>query len=227
MKVSAYLIIRADSTRVANKNFRMLGDRPLYAWIVAALRKSRFVDEIVINTDVPERFDSLPSDGRIRIKSRPEDLRGAGVTANALIRSDLNGFSHETILMSHATNPFLETASIDDAIRAFFKGGCDSLFSVTRFQNRLYDAAGAPVNHQAGVLLQTQDLSPLFFENSCLYVFSKASFLESGSRIGKNHKMFEIDKSEALDIDDEEDWKIAELMAGGMKQRRSSRIEGK
>jgi len=89
----------------------------------------------------------------------------------------------------------------------------DSLFSVNRLQTRLYYQDGRPVNHDPGKLIRTQDLNPLFEENSNFYIFSRKSFFEAGGRrIGLRPQMFEIDKLEAIDIDDERDFELAEIL---------------
>ena len=54
-----------------------------------------------------------------------------------------------------------------------------------------------------------------FEENSCLYIFSKKSFDKTNSRIGMHPYLFTLPKYESIDIDDSEDWEIAEsLMLG-------------
>ena len=80
-------------------------------------------------------------------------------------------------------------------------------------QTRLYKADGQAYNHNPEELLRTQDLEPLFEENSNFYIFTKESFLNSGKkRIGIKPFMFEIDKIEAVDIDEPQDFVIAESL---------------
>ena len=89
----------------------------------------------------------------------------------------------------------------------------DSLFSVTRIQSRLFWESGEPVNHNPEELLRTQDLPPLFEENSNIFLFSKTSFTAAANkRIGLSPKMFVMDKLEAIDIDEEDDWIMAETL---------------
>ena len=88
----------------------------------------------------------------------------------------------------------------------------DSLFSVTRIQTRLWDSSGRAVNHDPAVLLRTQDLPPLYEENSCLYIFTRSTLESRHNRIGERPLMFEIDRLEAWDIDEESDFRIAELL---------------
>jgi CMP-N-acetylneuraminic acid synthetase len=84
---------------------------------------------------------------------------------------------------------------------------------VTRLQTRLYWEDGSPLNHNPAELLRTQDLPPVFEENSNIYIFSRASFDHAGRmRIGKTPLMFEMDRLEAVDIDEEADFRVAEAL---------------
>ena len=118
-----------------------------------------------------------------------------------------------------STNPLLRTDTITRAIEAFLanRHQHDSLFGVTRIQSRLWDSRGNAVNHDPAVLLRTQDLPPIYEENSNLYIFDAATLRERHNRIGHRPMVFEIDREEAWDIDEELDWKIVELI---YKQRR-------
>jgi CMP-N-acetylneuraminic acid synthetase len=88
----------------------------------------------------------------------------------------------------------------------------DSLYSVTRLQTRLWDRLGRAINHDPEDLIQTQDLPPVFEENSCIYIFTGQTLLSRRNRLGERPLMFEIDSSEAWDIDNELDFQIAEFL---------------
>ena len=92
-------------------------------------------------------------------------------------------------------------------------GSGDSVFTVNKFQTRFYRADGSAINHDPDNLIRTQDLEPWFEENSNLYVFSAASFARTNARIGKHPHMFEMGRSESVDIDDQESWYMAEAMS--------------
>jgi CMP-N-acetylneuraminic acid synthetase len=108
----------------------------------------------------------------------------------------------------------LNSGTISKAIGAFWENypTFDALFSVTRLFTRLWDANGKPVNHDPNVLLRTQDLPPMYLENSCLYIFSKEILEARHNRLGKHPLMFEISAEEAWDIDTELDFEIANFL---------------
>jgi CMP-N-acetylneuraminic acid synthetase len=94
----------------------------------------------------------------------------------------------------------------------------DSLFGVTRLQTRLWDSLARAVNHNPAILLRTQDLPPIYEENSCLYIFTREILESKHNRIGDRPFMFEIESLEAVDIDEELDFKVAELLYKELNQ---------
>ena len=110
--------------------------------------------------------------------------------------------------------PGSHASTISAAIRVIMENfpAYDSLFSVTRRQTRYWDELGRAINHNPAILLQTQDLPPVFEENSCLYIFTKETLQLQRNRIGLRPFMFEIDPEEAWDIDEEIDFKIVDLL---------------
>jgi CMP-N-acetylneuraminic acid synthetase len=146
--------------------------------------------------------------------SRPTALCADNVPMNDILLYDTDQVSADLYLQTHSTNPLLRSETISDAIKSFQKQyeEFDSLFSVTRFQTRLWDEHTRPVNHDPDILLQTQDLSPIFEENSCIYLFTARKLRERKNRIGEKPMMYEIKPYEALDIDEESDFKIADII---------------
>ena len=133
---------------------------------------------------------------------------------NEIIKHDLSLVDGEFFLQTHSTNPLVKAETFDKAINDFFTNlpKKDSLFSVNKYQTRLWDKYGKAINHNKNILLKTQDLEPLYEENSCIYIFGRKSFLEKNNRIGDKPLIFEMDKFESVDIDEEIDFYIAEKM---------------
>ncbi len=220
--IVALMPLKAHSARVAGKNFRALGGRPLFRWMLDTLLSIPGITRVVINTDAREllREHGLVEGGRTTIRDRKRELCGDFVSMNLILEDDLAAVPAEVYLMTHVTNPLLSAATVERAIGKFLEasagGTADSLFSVTRYQSRFYDADQRPVNHDPQNLIRTQDLPPLFEENSNLYLFTAASIAASGARIGLRPLLFETPALEAIDIDDEQDWRLAEaLVAAG------------
>lgn len=216
MKFIALLPLKGHSERVPNKNMRLFNGRPLYHCVADVLEACQYVSSFLINTDsqiIAE--DAVKYYSKVRIIERPKELCGDLVPMNDIIGYDMKESDGEHFIQTHSTNPLLTVETLNCAVEKYFKAleAFDSLFSVTRLQTRLYWASGEPVNHNPDELLRTQDLPPIFEENSNLYLFSKSSFHAAGNkRIGLKPKMFEINKMEAVDIDEEEDFNLAETL---------------
>lgn len=215
-KVIALLPMKGHSERVPNKNLRDFAGVPLYHAVMKSLLASPYISKVIINTDSELiKSDALANFDRVEVMDRPEAIQGDFVSMNEIIRYDLDHTNADHYLQTHSTNPLLSAETINAAIEAYFNGQeqHDSLFSVTRLQTRLYWEDGKPVNHNPQELLRTQDLPPVFEENSNFYIFSKASFLNSGEkRIGLKPILFEVNKLEAVDIDYPEDFELAEIL---------------
>ena len=136
------------------------------------------------------------------------------VRMNLVLEHDTAAVPADFYLQTHATNPLLRPETISQAIRIFLSRypDNDSLFSVTRVQSRLYDRAGRALNHDPAELLQTQDLPPVFQENSCLYLFTRSGLTAQHHRVGPHAHMFEIPAVEAWDIDDELSFEICDCL---------------
>lgn len=219
MHIIALLPMKGHSERVPNKNMKLFNGKPLYRIVLDTILKSKYINEVHINTDseiicndIRENYDS-----RVFIIDRPKDIIGDFVSMNKIIEYDLSKSEGDLYVQTHSTNPLLKAESLDKAIEKQIEFSdskeYDSIFSVTKLQSRLYDKDCNAYNHNINELLRTQDLDPLFEENSNFYIFSKESFAASNNkRIGIRPYMFELDKIEAIDIDDKRDFIIAETL---------------
>ena len=214
-KIVALVPMRHHSVRVPQKNYRDFAGKPLYQRIIATLLVVPEIDSILVDTDSTEVQRGLAVEfPQVEVVDRPEDLRGDKVSMNEILIHDTGLVSADYYLQTHSTNPLLQAKTISNAINMFLKylPEYDSLFGVTRLQTRLWNQMGQPINHDPNVLLRTQDLPPIYEENSCIYIFNRQTMLERRNRLGERPLMFEIPALEALDIDEELDFTIAEML---------------
>jgi len=207
--------MRHHSQRVPGKNYRLLAGRPLFHHIIQTLQTVPEIGQIVVDTDSQPVMDGLRQDfPQVMVINRPEDLRADDVPMNDILLHDTAQMPADFYLQTHSTNPLLRPETVSRAIKTFLDQypEKDSLFSVTRWQTRLYDQHGAAINHDPSVLIQTQDLPPVYEENSCLYLFTRQNLLKKHHRIGDHPILFEIDQAEAWDIDEELDFAITDFL---------------
>jgi CMP-N-acetylneuraminic acid synthetase len=221
--ISALVPMKGQSERVPSKNTRLLGNVPLFYHMLRSLQEARQVHQILVDTDSDKIKELLHQDfPRVVIIDRPAALLGAKVPMTSIIAHDLKFIKTEHFLQTHATSPFLRSATIDAAITAYYNGltkGFDSVFGVSRFQTRFYDHQGLPLNHDPDIMLPSQDMRPIYEDNSSLYINSVINFRKHNNRIGIKPFLFEIPKLEALDIDEPEDFLFCEAIKYFYDQR--------
>ena len=214
-KIIALVPMRHHSQRVPGKNYRPLAGMPLYQHIIETLLAVPEISAILVDTDSPPVIEGLRRDfPQVRVIERPEHLRADAIPMNEILLYDTSLLEADFYLQTHSTNPLLRPETISKAIQTFLADYPvhDSLFSVTRLQARLYDQHGRALNHDPEVLLQTQDLPPVYEENSCIYLFSGETLVRRRNRLGDRPLMFEINADEAWDIDEELDFAIADFL---------------
>jgi len=219
MKLIALVPMRHNSQRVPGKNYRDLAGKPLYQHIIETLLAVPDINEIVVDTDSDPVMNGLRENfPQVKIINRPEHLRADDMPMNEILIHDTEQYPADFYLQTHSTNPLLKSETISRAIQLLLTHypNYDSLFSVTRWQTRFYDKAGNAVNHNPRELIQTQDLPPMYEENSCIYIFTRENLIAKRHRISDQPLMFEIPRLEAVDIDTESDFQIANIL---MKMR--------
>jgi len=218
-KLITLVPMRHHSQRVPGKNYRDLAGKPLYQHIIEMLLAVPEINEIVVDTDSDPVMNGLREHfPQVKIINRPEHLRADDMPMNEVLIHDTEQYPADFYFQTHSTNPLLKTETVSRAIQSLMTNfpNKDSLFSVTRWQTRFYDKQGNAVNHNPKELIQTQDLPPMYEENSCIYIFTRENLIAKRHRISDNAMMFEIPRLEAVDIDEESDFQIADIL---MRQR--------
>jgi len=221
-KLVALLPMKAHSARVKSKNFREFAGKPLFRWILGTLLSMEEVEKVVINTDArhilaEHGLNDGDAAGRVMIRDRKEEICGDFVSMNLVLADDVANVEAHAYLMTHTTNPLLSAKAIRGALAKYRDeaetGRADSLFTVNKVQTRFYREDMSPVNHDPDNLIRTQDLEPWYEENSNLYIFNRDSFAKTDARIGAKPAMYETPPLESIDIDNADQWMLAEAVA--------------
>jgi len=215
MKTVNFLLpMKGHSERVPNKNLKIFIKTPLYHYVLKEILKSSFLNKVYVNTDSENIINDINFHfPEVQIINRPQELIGDFISMNKIIEYDLSLIEGNVFFQTHSTNPLLTVNTIDSALDYFLntQHHFDSIFSVTKWQTRFYFEDGKPVNHNPHELLRTQDLPPLYEENSNFYIFTKESFFSSNKkRIGLTPKMFETSPIESIDIDTQFNFNLAQ-----------------
>jgi CMP-N-acetylneuraminic acid synthetase len=209
--------IKAHSERISGKNFKLLNGKPLFTYILDTLLSISEITKIVINTDAKELLleKGLIETNRILIRERKKELLGDFIDINLILKDDMESVPSDFYIMTHTTNPLLSPTTVRKSIETFINrdsAKSDSLFTVNRYQSRFYRKDGTPINHDPNNLIRTQDLDPIFEENSNLYIFTKESFDKNTKRIGDSPILLETPYFESIDIDSPKDWEFADKL---------------
>ena len=223
MKTCIIVPIKHNSERVPGKNYRDFNGKPLFHIILNTLLKSKYINHIYVDTNSPIVMESIKTDFKdtaITLYERPLELQPGDTPTNMLLENIITklNLDYDYYLQTHATNPLLKVETIDQCIETFIekeKEGYDSLFTAKQHQTRLYKKENdnvSALNHNPNELIPTQDLEPLYEENSCLYIFKKNILFERHHRIGYKPFIHIMSDIESSDIDIESDFIFAEQL---------------
>lgn len=210
--LAGFVAAKGHSARVPRKNMRDFGGRPLFHSILRVLSEASLVDRVVLDSDSDEILSSCAAAfPAVELIERPVQLRGDDVPMNDLILNACDHLGLDVVLQTHATSPLLTSGSIDRAIEEFYANpATTSLFSVTKMQTRLYWDDLRPINHDPTELLPTQQLPPVFEENSNIYIVETEALRRCGHRVTDKTAAFVMDDPlETIDIDNESDFELA------------------
>lgn len=113
--------------------------------------------------------------------------------------------------MTHTTAPFISAESIKTGLDAVISGEYDSSFAAKKLQDFLWKD-GEPFNYELDSIPRTQDLEPLHEETSGFYIYKQDVICNLGRRIGDKPYIVEVGEIEGIDIDEEEDFMIADAV---------------
>lgn len=222
MSISVFLPVRKGSERVLNKNTRKFAEYEggLLELKLGQLLKVESLEEIVVSTNdetcagIADAFRTRS--GKIRVEKRPDELGSSNTDLVDLIRYVPGIISSEDILWTHVTSPLCNADTYNRIIETYRISQDkehDSLMTVHKFKNFLWDAASRKIinNKSHKKWPRTQDLAEYFEINSAVFLAPRSCYLE-GERVGSNPFLFQMDKMTSLDVDYEEDFKIAEAV---------------
>ena len=119
-------------------------------------------------------------------------------------------------MLAHATSPFIRPETVADALRHVRSGEYDSAFSAEKIQTFAW-FDGQPLNYALDDIPRTQTIEPVYIETSAFFIFPRTLWCGHGRRIGEKPYMAVVDRIEGLDIDNPEDFTMAEIIAASRR----------
>lgn len=212
MKTACFIPIKANSERVPGKNLRVLNGKKLYQYICEHVKQADVFDDVYIDTNSNEIAEYALNNGFKTIKRKPE-LAANTANGNDLLVYHYEQFpNYDYYFQLFATAPYLQVETIKSCFnRLISSSEYDSCFTATE-NHSFYWLNGNPINYRPGILPRSQDMAPVIEETTGLYGISKESLNKYRCRIGANPYIHFVNKFEAVDINTEEDFKIAEFI---------------
>jgi len=209
MKTVAIIPIKLNNERLPGKNTKLLGNKPLINYILDEISSIKEIDEIFVYCSNDTIQEYLPE--KIKYLKRPEILDLATSNFNQIFESFMKVIDSDIYVYAHATAPFITSSTISDCIEKVKSGKFDSAFTASKIQDYLW-LDGKPLNFDATNLPRSQDLKPIYRETSGVYVFTKECYLKNHRRIGNIPYIKEISFRESIDINNAEDFDLAQIM---------------
>ncbi len=209
MKIVAIMPIKLKNERCPGKNTRILGKKPLLQHELDSLKETGLCDSIYVYCSDLAVASFLPE--KVKLILRPEFLDLPTSNFTQIFEHFIEEVDADIYVYAHATAPFITTETMKKCIEAVKSGEYDSAFCAIKLQDYLWKN-GEPLNFDATNVPRTQDLEPIYKETSGIYVFTKKVFERYRRRIGKKPFIKEVSFKEAVDIDNPEDFDLAEIL---------------
>lgn len=209
MKIIGIMPIKLQNERLPGKNTKILGNKPLLQHALDNLLETNLCDEIYVYCSDDSIKDYLPTGVSFLKRNKSLDLPTSNFTQ--LFTSFSNEIDADIYVFMHATAPFVTTNTMKECINAVANNEYDSSFCATVIQDFLWED-NKPLNFDATNLPRSQDLKPIYRETSGVYVFKREVFNLLKRRIGNNPYIKVVSFKEAVDINNPEDFSLAEAL---------------
>lgn len=209
MKTVAVIPIKFHNQRLPGKNIKLLGGKPLISYIQQTIKKVADIDKVYVYCS-DERIKDYLLDG-VKYLKRSETLDRDTTKINDVLSAFAKDVKADYYVLVHATAPFVSADSIKIGIDAIKDGVADSALAVEKMQHFLWQD-GKPLNYNPADIPRTQDLNPIFKETSGFYIYSYDMIMKENRRVGNRPKLVEVNGRERIDIDEEEDFIMAQMI---------------
>lgn len=210
MKTVAFVPIKLNSERLPLKNIKSFTNgKPLITYILNTLKTVNEVDEIYVYCSDEKIINYLPHGIKFLKRDPYYDL--PDTRFNDVLISFANLIDADIYVLTHATAPFMSALKIKKGINAVKSGKYESAHAVTILREFLWKD-GKPLNYDLENIPRTQDLPDIYTETCGLYVYTSDLILNKSRRISDSPYLIEVSKIEACDINDEDDFVIADAI---------------
>ena len=213
----AFIPVRCGSKSIPFKNIKEFCGKPLVYWNLEALEKSNNIDEIFVATDCEEIKDIVNSFGfsKVKVYDREEENASDTASTESVMLEFINKQNfkdNDLFFLVQATSPLTQTKDFDKALETLKNENADSLLTCIRTKRFFWDKNANPINYDFTNRPRRQDFDGLFMENGAFYINSIENIKKDKNRLSGKIAIYEMEEFTAVEIDEEDDWLIAEKM---------------
>lgn len=221
MKRIAIITARGGSKRIPKKNIRDFCGKPIIAYSIQAAKDAGVFDIVMVSTDSEEIAEIAKQAGAdvpfLRSEETSNDFAStADVIQEVLVEYEKRGTFFDEVCCIYPTAPFVTGERLKEAVSMLEEKQYDSVLPVVPFSFpplRGLKMAGDKVSFkwEEYALARSQDLEPIYHDCGQFYVLDVPKFMQNPKLVTSNTGAIELSELEMQDIDNEIDWKLAEL----------------
>lgn len=210
MNVVAVVPMKLNNRRLPQKNTRAFSNgKPLCYYILSTLLKVKNINDVYVYCSNPDIQEYIPEG--VKYLKRSTSLDQDTTKMNEVLQCFAKDIPADVYVMTHTTAPFISTDSIEYGLKSVLTGDFDSSFAAKKLQDFLWKN-GVPFNYELNNIPRTQDLPILYQETSGFYIYKSNVMTELNRRIGHKPFIVEVGEIESIDIDELEDFTIADAI---------------
>ena len=215
MSVIAFIPARGGSKSIPGKNIKDFCGRPLIYWNLFALEKSELIDEVVVATDSENIFKKVKefNFSKVKLYKRSSENAQDHSTSEAIMLEYINYAklsSTDTFMLVQATSPFTRTEDFNNGLNLM--STYDTVFSCAKIKRFIWNKDGNPLNYDHNNRPRRQDFDGTFMENGAFCISSVSDIIYHNNRISGNIGICEMPEYTFVEIDEVEDWIMAEQL---------------
>lgn len=217
MEVSAVIVARKGSVRIKNKALSLVGGVPMIERKIMQLKEASLVNRIIIGSDCDEVKEIATRQDVEYVRREDYFCDEKRASANEMIGNMCSLIKTDVVAWTHCTNPLITGKTYDNAVAAFLEmqqQGYDSLLSVVKMQEHLWDENRKPLNYNPYTSrhVLAKELPPYYMQDGGIFIQPHQQMLQNSYFFGKNPYLFEVPPEEFLDINNERDLMLARLI---------------
>ncbi len=217
MKVVAFVPAKGTSSRIENKNTRLLDGKPLFIHTLEKLAACPFIDEVYLDTESPEMVEMARYAG-VRALLRDPALASNTTDGHALFYNEVRQVEADIYIQALCTAPFIRPSTIKAGVDALQPGSAHDSVVLVRREKHYAWRDGEPLYGRERIP-NSVDLPDTVIETMGMYMVARDAALRTRRRIGDAPLLLPIDPLEALDVNWPVDLELANLVAAGMREK--------